>query len=108
MGHSSWIVTHSGDGVERVLDRQQQDFVSANRILTVFRSADSPAGGEIEEHLLLSHMHNTGSPIRHAALCALKAVELHQSLILKRHHHDVAADNQQRETGVRFVSQLRR
>lgn len=45
--------THRGDGVQRVLDGQQQNLVSTGGVVGVDGSGDSLAGGEVEEGLLL-------------------------------------------------------
>lgn len=82
---------YGGDGVERVLDGQQQDFVSAAGVVCVRGSGDSLAGGEVEEGLLLGDADGLAGATRHAALGALHAVKLHQSLTLEWHHHHVAA-----------------
>lgn len=83
--------TYSGDGVQRVLDGQQQNLVSARGVIGVGGSGDPLAGGEVEVGLLLCNKNSLAGATGHTALGARHAVELHQSLMLERHHHHVAA-----------------
>jgi len=83
--------THGGDGVQRVMDGQQQNLVPAAGLVGAGGPADPLAGGEVEEGPLLGHAHSLARAARHAAPRALHAVELHQSLALEGHHHHVAA-----------------
>ena len=92
----SGMRTHRGDGVQRVLDGQQQNLVPAGGVVCVGGSGDPLAGGEVEEGLLLGDAHRLTGSSRHAALGALHAVELHQSLTLERHHHHITAHRQHR------------
>lgn len=86
------VGTHSCDGVQRVLDGQQQDFVFAGGVVCIGGPGDSLTGGEVEEGLLVCDVDRLSASAGHAALCALHAVELHQGLPLKRHHHHVTAN----------------
>lgn len=99
--------THSSDGVQRVLDGQQQNLVPAGGVVCVGGSGDPLAGGEVEEGLLLGDTHGLTGSSRHAALGARHAVELHQSLTLERHHYHVTADRAQVCQRRRSVTQVK-
>lgn len=47
--------TYRSDGVQRVLDGQQQNFVPTGGVVSVGGPGDSFAGGEVEEGLLLGY-----------------------------------------------------
>lgn len=83
--------TYSGDGVQRVLDGQQQNFVTTGGVVGIGRPGDPLAGGEVEESSLIGHQDGLAGPPRNAAPGTVLAVKLHQGLPFKRHHHDVAA-----------------
>lgn len=89
--------THGGDGVQRVLDGQQQDLVSAGGVVCIGGSGDPLACGEVKKCLLVSNVHRFTGSTRHTAISALHAVELHQGLPLERHHHHVTANTEVRE-----------
>lgn len=82
--------TYSRDGVQQVLDRQQQNFVTAGRVVSIGRPGNPLAGGEVEEGSLIGHQ--DGLARRHTALSTVHAVKLHQGLPFKRHHHHVAVN----------------
>lgn len=88
--------TYSSDGVQRVLDRQQQNFVTTGRVVSIGRPGNPLAGGEVEEGSLIGHQDGLA---RHTALSIVHTVKLHQGLAFKRHHHHVAAKQSEGEGG---------
>lgn len=54
--------TYCSDGVQRVLDGQQQNFVSTSRVVGIDRPGYSLAGGEVEEGSLISHPDGLAAP----------------------------------------------
>ncbi len=89
---------YRGDGVQRVLDGQQQHFVPAVGVVGVGGPRDAFAGGVVEVGLLSGDVDGLLRSTRHAAVSARNLLELHQSLPLERHHHHVTAGEQQNFT----------
>lgn len=91
----TWCVlldhTHCSDGVEWVLNGEQQHFVSTVGVVCVCGPCDALAGGVVEIGLLSCDVNGLSGATAHAAVSALYILKLHQRLPLKRHHHHVAA-----------------
>lgn len=82
--------THCSDGVERVLNREQQHFVSTVGVVCVRGPCDALAGGVVKIGLLSGDVDGLSGSTADAAVGALYVLKLHQRLPLKRHHHHIA------------------
>lgn len=95
--------THSSDWVQRVLDEQQQNFVSTRRVVGIDRPGDPLTGGEVEKDSLISHPDGLTDPPQYTVLGTLNAVKLHQGLSLERHHHHVAANKSMKKVKLKAM-----
>lgn len=98
------VHTHCSDGVERVLNGQQQHFVSTVGVVCVCGTRDALAGRVVEIGLLPRNVDGLPGATAYAAVSALNILKLHQSLPLKRHHHHIAARTEMGEEIVFFIT----
>lgn len=84
--------TYHCNWVERILNRQQENFIPTRWVISVPWPSDPLACGVVEEGLLPSNVHRFICCKCHTFLCTFHVFELHQSLALERHHHDIAGE----------------
>lgn len=95
---TAWCRTHCSDGVEWVLNREQQHFVSTVGVVSVRGPCDALAGGVVEIGLLSSDVDGLSGSTADAAVSALYVLKFHQRLPLKRHHHHVADERREKKS----------
>lgn len=84
--------TYHCNWVERILNRQQENFIPTRWVISVPWPSDPLACGVVEEGLLPSNVHRFICCKCHTFLCTFHVFKLHQSLALERHHHDIAGE----------------